>query len=182
MRRRFRISLTEAVAVFVIAAVLIALLVPAIRAARDVSLAGSDIPDTPPSETRRVHHGNGMSLIAPDQWKPALYHSDRDDLWLGVHNGLRYPSTIWIERLTEPIDLSIFPDTFRFHGHDCPNRVTVNESKTLDDWKYWQLFRHESIVTKGEETYSIGFETHQDIRELPSIVNDYLQSIVLPDT
>ncbi len=181
-RIRFRISPFEAVLVFVFVGVLIALLRPAFRAARDVSLAGADIPFTQPSEARRIHHKNGMSLIAPTNWKRAWYHLDRDDHWLGVHNSLRYPSKLWVERLTEPIDYSLFPDTFRFHGQDCPNRVTIRESKTWDDWKYWQLYRHETIVTKGDATYSVGFETHQDIYELPPIVDQYLQSIVLPST
>ncbi|MEL6897933.1 MAG: hypothetical protein AAFP90_17680 [Planctomycetota bacterium] len=113
-----------------------------------------------------------MSIVVPPNWTRNLIRTDRDERWLCFRGGGRYPSKLWVERLIEDIDINSFDAEFRWHDATHPCRITIRESQTIDDWRYYQLFRHETLVVLDDATYTFGFETHEDINELPSIVND----------
>jgi hypothetical protein len=122
-----------------------------------------------------------MSIVVPPDWTRNLFRNDRDARWLCFQGGGRCPSKIWVERLIVDIDLDSFTTEFRWRDAMYPCRITIRESQTLDDWRYYQLFRHETLVVRGDGTYTLVFETHEDIDELPPLVNEYLQAIDLPD-
>ena len=99
-----------------------------------------------------------------------------------VVGGGRYPSKIWVEKLDEDVQRDSFDREFLWQNALYPCRVTIRDSETWDDWRYYQLFRHETLVERNNANYIIGFEAHERVTELPPVVNEYLQEIEITPT
>ena len=174
-----RPSIIEWCVLIFIAATLLGLLLPAIRAARETSSHGNPIPTVPPNEDRRLFHESGVSLVSPPDWWEPTWYGDRAARRLQISGGGgRYPSSIIVERLLEQPDLDGYPLKWRFGKTTFPARKTVlGEGQWLAEDR---LFEFAAVVRIPDADYWIAYRSHAQIVELPEMVNLYLQTIRLP--
>jgi len=176
-----RKRLLEALVVVALLSGMMALLYPAVRAAREASLFpdgpyGELIPNAAPEERNRITHASGVSIVVPKNWeridrRPFLCITARV-------SGARLRSLIAIQK-SDPTDvvLATWART-TFHGLPGYERMEVErEAVLLDDPG---SSRYALYVDAGGEWWLIEFAVADVIRTLPSQIKAYIDTVTLP--
>lgn len=170
-------------------AVLYSLLMPAVRQARgpidpdDVGKpAGLAIPDELPSESNRVTHAQGFSIVLPPNWKIAVETGTRGDragrlLCLPRHPGRRARAMLTLTRYgtrdEAPSDLALFRGV-RFQGQSAFANVEHRggEKAYLE---YSLVFQHDG------EWYALIYRVGENLAALPPVMPSYFATFRPPN-
>ena len=167
----------------------IAILRPAIRAARDASRFpdgpyGELIPTDAPQESRRIHHATGFSIVIPPNWE--LYEMPRDwELYdqtpvvqiVARHRGggMRFRSLIAVEQVAPTVTEIASRKKIDFHGHvGYEKEMCVQREYTFDDpaWSSYSLF-----VDVSGKWWLITFGLAKERDTLPPEIAAYIEAI-----
>ncbi|WP_145390912.1 hypothetical protein [Stieleria neptunia] len=125
-------------------------------------------------------HESGVSVISPPDWWEPTWYGERAGIRLQISGGGgRYPSSIIVERLLEPPDLTGYPLQWKYGEDTFPARQTkLGEGEWFAEDR---LFEFSAVVRVGITNYWIAYRSHAAIDELPAMVNSYLQTVRLPE-
>ena len=138
LKNRSGITKSEILVIVVITGVIAFALIPAVLAVLEEGTPGKAIPTTPPDESNRVYHPNGMSIVLPPNWKiKSNLDSIDNSLLSNAPQGIgRSKSMIKIQsldtNLLEKDATSRFAKT-EFAGHAAIERIRLVRAGSLDD-------------------------------------------------
>lgn len=183
--KRAAFPLKDLVAVLFICGGLVALLVPAVRNARNAKGPPGDmIPTGSPRESNRITLATGLSIVAPVNWDQTRdMGPDSPFLQIAARGapGRRLGSIITIS-LCDPI-----PDKqtlescqqVQFQGAAAYEKAKVEREDTFDDpaQSSYDLY----IARKGM-WWRVHFSVATKMTELPNSVRQYIETIKFPDS
>jgi hypothetical protein len=141
---------------------------------------GRDIPSEPPSESNRIVHPNGFSIINPENWKSKLVLAS--DPYLPPTIAIspsstrvtrRYGASLSVKQLpNDRVDLEGFQES-EFQGQPAHERVATRDGSFMDDppaMSYALCFQRDG------DWFEIRYSIYDAYDDLPDMIEAYINT------
>jgi hypothetical protein len=140
---------------------------------------GKDVPETPPSEDRRVYHANYFSIVAPPRWDWRVLPNDLDPddaypiMFLRPRKSIVVRSgSIHVAKLGEMPTILDGLETTHFQGEPAFVEVETRAG-TFDDPAQ---FSYSLFFQRSGQWYRMGYLVLRHQEELPPMVQMYFDT------